>query len=111
MPASEISVCHRLGAVSNSQRPVRRSIIKFCRRDAKMNVLRSAGPVKAEDFYLDVSLTPVRQGIAFALRKAEHANQNMISGSTTLDGSVNVCDMGYLIIFSSVYNHFRNCQG
>ena len=43
MPASEISVCHRLGAVSNSQQPDRRSIIvKFCRCEAKMNVVRSA---------------------------------------------------------------------
>ena len=91
MPASEISVCHRLGAVSNSQRPDRRSIIvKFCRRDAKMNVLRSARRVKAEDFYANESLTPVRQSIAFALRKAKYAHQSIISGSTTLDGSVYV---------------------
>ena len=88
---NEISVAHRLGPKPNSQRPDKRDIIvKFCRRDAKMNIISAARRVKPVDFFVNESLTPQRQTITFVLRKAKREFPEKISGYSTLDGSVSV---------------------
>ena len=89
MSATEISVSHRLGSASNSQRPDRRKIIvKFCRRDMKIDVVSAARRVKPVDFYVNESLTPQRQSTMFALRNIKRKHPTIISGTTTIDGSV-----------------------
>ena len=91
MSPNEISVSHRLGPIPISQRPDQRKIIvKFCRRDAKMDVLAAARRVKPEDLYVNESLTPIRQNIMFALRRAKREHPNLISGTSTIEGSVYV---------------------
>ena len=89
LKTTEISVAHRLGSPSASQRPDRRRVIvKFCRRDVKTDILSSARRVKAADFYVNESLTPQRQNISFALRRMKTQCPNIISGTSTFDGSV-----------------------
>ena len=84
---NDISVIHRLGEKKTTQGPDRRDIIvKFCRRNTKMDVLSAARRTKANNFFINESLTPVRQTIAFILRKAKREFPSIISGSSSLDG-------------------------
>ena len=84
---NDISVVHRLGDKKISQGPDRRNIIvKFCRRNSKVDIVAAARRMKAENFFINESLTPVRQTIAYVLRKAKSQFPAIISGSTTLDG-------------------------
>ena len=70
-----------------SHGPDRRDIIvKFCRRDSKNDLVAASRRVKANQFFINESLTPLRQTIAFVLRKAKREFPEKISGSTTLDG-------------------------
>lgn len=83
----DISVCHRLGGRSVSQRPDQRDIIvKFCRRNTKIDVLSAARKMKAPNFYVNEHLTPVSKTIAYVLRKARRKFPNRIAGTTTIDG-------------------------
>ena len=83
----EISVTHRLSAKPNDQRVEKRSIIvKFCKRSTKVDVLSSARRKKADNFYVNESLTPIAQTISYVLRKAKRQHPDKISGSTTFDG-------------------------
>ena len=83
----DISVSHRLGEKKNTQGPDHRDIIvKFCRRNTKMELLAAARTIKSPNLYVNESLTPLRQTIAFVLRKAGREFPDIISGSTTLDG-------------------------
>ena len=85
----DISVSHRIGAPARTQRPDQRKIIvKFCRRDTKSEVLRAARRVKPSDIYLNESLTPQRQIILSGLRKAKRDLPNIVSGATSIEGSV-----------------------
>ena len=91
LSASDISVAHRLGPKPSNQVPDNRAIIaKFCRRDSKINVISSARRVKPNDLYVNESLTPTRQKIAAALRKAKKECPTIVSGTTSIDGSVYV---------------------
>ena len=86
---TEISVAHRLGPKSSSQRPDKRKIIaKFCRRNTKKDLLAAARRVKPNNLYINESLTAQRQTICFALRKAKKDYPNKISGVSTVDGRV-----------------------
>lgn len=87
--ASDISVSHRLGAKPKTQKPDKRKIIvKFCRRENKMNILRSARTVKPDKLFINESLTTQRQEISNALRRAKRELPHLVTGTTTLDGSV-----------------------
>ena len=67
---SDFSVAHRLGEKPATQRPDRRGlIVKFCRRSTKTDVLLSARKKKPNNFFINESLTPANQTIAFVLRK------------------------------------------
>ena len=84
---TDISVVHRLGEKKISQGPDRRDIIvKFCRRNTKQDLLAASRRKKAPNFYVNESLTPVRQTIAFILRKAKREFPRIISGSSSLEG-------------------------
>ena len=86
---TDVSTAHRLGKKPVSQREDNRSIIlKFCRRDVKMDLLSAARRVKPQELFLNESLTPQRQNIAYALRKAKRELPHVISGVSTKDGRV-----------------------
>ena len=88
---SAISISHRLGGKPVSQKPDRRKIIvKLCRREDKMNILRSAKTMKPEKLFINESLTQQRQEIATALRKAKRELPSIITGTTSIDGAVYV---------------------
>ena len=87
--ASDISVAHRLGPKSTSQRPDRRKIIvKFCRRNLKVDLFAAARRVKPVNLFVNECLTAQRQSIFFALRKARKEFPNIVSGCSTIDGRV-----------------------
>ena len=84
---NDISVAHRLGDRSRKQGTDRRDIIlKFCRRDTKIGVISASRTAKPSDFFINESLTPMRQTIAYVLRKAKREFPNIVSGSATLHG-------------------------
>ena len=88
---NDISTAHRLGPKPAPQsRDKRKIIVKFCRRDCKTAVISAARRIKSNRIYVNESLTPQRQSIAYALRKAKASCPDIVSGSTTLDGSVYV---------------------
>ena len=86
---NEISVCHRLASTSPSQKPVKKDIIvKFCRRNTKMDILNTCRKRKPEKFFINEFLTPQRQTISFVLRKARKEFPNIVSGSTSFEGKI-----------------------
>ena len=88
---TDISVVHRLGKKPISQKPDRRNIIiKFCRRNSKVDLLAAARRVKPSNLFLNESLTPQRQNISYALRKAKREFPHIVSGTSTSDGRVYV---------------------
>ena len=89
--AADISVSHRLGPKPITQKADKRKIIiKLCRRENKINILRCARAIKPQNLFFSESLTIQRQEISAALRKARRQLPNIISGTTTIDGSVYV---------------------
>ena len=84
----EISVTHRLGR-KPAQGPDSRSITaKFCRRDAKRDILLACRSQKPRILYIKESLTKLRQKIALALRKARRRPASPITAITTFDGRI-----------------------
>ena len=54
---TDISVAHRMGPKPTSQRPDKRKIIvKFCRRNTKVDLLTAARRVKPENIFINESL-------------------------------------------------------
>ena len=87
---TDISVAHRL-----SNRDPRKQgngkldiIVKFCRRDNKLDLLNACRKKKPENLFVNEFLTPPRQSIAYVLRKAKKEFPSIISGSTSFDGKV-----------------------
>ena len=88
---NDISIAHRLGPKPTNQTPDRRNVIvKFCKRNAKIDILSSARRAKPKDFYVNESLTPLRQSSAYAIRKAKIEFPTIVSGYNTIDGSISV---------------------
>ena len=84
---NEISVSHRLGGKSKSQKPDQKSIIvKLCRRETKIDVLKAVRAKKPNGFFVNECLTPAQQTISYVLRMAKREFPQIISGSTTNDG-------------------------
>ena len=89
LPASEISVAHRIGPPPASQAADKRNfIIKLCKRSVKKDILTAARTMKVNNLYIQESLTPQRRTIAFVLRKAKRSFPLIISGTGSQDGSV-----------------------
>lgn len=85
----DISVSHRLGRKSVAQGPDKRSITaKFCRRDLKREILLAARSQKPRECYINESLTPLRQKISAALRRAKKRPNSTVSGHLTIDGRI-----------------------
>ena len=88
---TDISVAHRLGEKKTSQGIDRRDlIVKFCRRNMKSDLVSASRRMKAPDFYINESLTPLRQTISFVLRKAKREFPQLISGTATIEGKIYV---------------------
>ena len=78
-----ISVIYRQDEKKTTQGPDHRDfIVKFCRRDTKMDVLSASRPKKTVNLYINESLTPVRQTMSYVLRKAKLQFTRIISGSS-----------------------------
>ena len=70
-----------------SKNPNQRSIIvKFCRRDRKIEILTAARQSKVQQFFVNEHLTATQKAIGFVLRKAKREFPDVVSGSTTFDG-------------------------
>ena len=83
----DISVSHRFGGKSSSQKPDHRSIIvKLCRRSLKLDLVTSSRTKKCGDLFINEFLTPMRQTIAYVLRKAKKECPEIVSGTSTIDG-------------------------
>ena len=61
--------------------------MKLCRRDIKKDIILAGKNLKP-NFYVNESLTPVRNTILFVLRKMRRSHPNIIKGSCTIDGRV-----------------------
>ena len=84
----DISTAHRLGKKPLTQQPDRRKIVvKFCRRDVKKDILFASRQLKP-NFYVNESLTPVRNTIMFTLRKIRREHEDTVRGSSSTDGRV-----------------------
>jgi hypothetical protein len=84
----DVSTAHRLGKKPLNQEPDRRKIVvKLCRRDLKKDILYACRQFKP-DFYVNESLTPVRNTVLFVLRKMKRAHKEKITGTCTIDGRV-----------------------
>jgi len=85
---TDISSAHRLGRKSARQGPDRRGIVvRLCRSDLKSEI-RSAAKNLRPNFYVNEYLTPVRSSIFRALKAAKKKFPRIISGFTSIDGSV-----------------------
>ena len=76
---NDISVAHRLGPKKNSQQSSTRSIIaKFCRRDAKTDIVSCARRAKPTGLFINESLIPQRHTVYYALRQAMRKLPNKV---------------------------------
>ena len=88
---ADVSVAHRLGPKPTNSSPDRRSIIvRFCRRNVKYQIINKARKSKPLGLYVNESLTPLRQKITGAIRKAKREFPNVISGYNTVDGNISL---------------------
>ena len=63
----DISISHRIGVKPKIQGEDKRNIMfKLCNRDVKQNILKSYKVVKQKKFYINESLTPLRNTILYA---------------------------------------------
>ena len=88
---TDISIAHRLQPPrSSSSEPVhdrRNIIVRFCRKDLISTIFKHCKEVSLP-FYINESLTPVRNSICYALRelKRKHDSKNIISKVRTFKG-------------------------
>ena len=81
---ADISTAHRLITRKNTDK--RDIIVKFCRRNCKVDILKACRTVKPPNFFANEHLTPQRQTIAYVLRKCKRQFPHIISGTTTIEG-------------------------
>ena len=86
----DVSVAHRLGPKPASTVDRRSIIIRFCRRTLKYDILSKARSCKPSGLFINESLTPTRQKITTAIRKAKREFPDVISGYNTVDGSIHM---------------------
>ena len=78
-----------MGSKPKTQRPDTRPIIaKFCQRSTKNDILDASRKMKVPQLFINESLTPIRQTVAYVLRKAKKEFPNKVSGTSTRDGRV-----------------------
>lgn len=88
--AGDISIAHRIGAKLKKQGPDQRSIMfKLVRRDLKSDILHACRTNKPK-FFVNESLTPIRNRILYALRRAKKKFPSHIHHCRSFDGNVTV---------------------
>ena len=85
VPENEISTAHRIVSKNPNQRSI---IVKFCRRDRKIEILTAARQSKVQQFFVNEHLTATQKAIGFVLRKAKREFPDVVSGSTTFVGII-----------------------
>ena len=85
----DISMAHRIGVKPKTQGEDKRNIMfKLCNRDVKLNILKSCKVVKPKKFYVNESLTPLRNTILYVMRQAKKKHPSVINSCNSSDGSV-----------------------
>ena len=86
---SEVSTAHRLGKKANSQAPDTRNIIvKFCRRDTKLDLQSACRRVKPKNLFINENLTPIRNSCLYGLRQAKKIFPSIVAGCGSMEGKV-----------------------
>ena len=86
---SDISTAHRLGPKPSNQTPDKRKlIVKFCRRDAKRQVILASKTLRSRRIFVNDSLTPTRKKIYDTLRSIKRSHPDLVKGVTTIEGRV-----------------------
>ena len=83
---SDISIAHRIGKHLANNHDRRKILVKLCRRDLKTYLIGAVKTMKPSNLYTSDSLTPQNDTISFVLRRARKSFEQIISGSTTVDG-------------------------
>ena len=87
---NDISTAHRLGRRPDNGQEDKRSIIfKLCRRNTKREIIQACKTSKP-NFYVNEHLTPTRNTVMFALRKARQINPSKIGVARAHEGNVTV---------------------
>ena len=63
-------------------------MFKLCNSDVKQNILKSCKVVKPNKFYVNESLTPLRNSILYVIRQAEKKHPSLVNSCNSSDGSV-----------------------
>ena len=85
----DISMAHLIGVKPKIQGEGKRNIMfKLCNKDVKQNILKSCKVVKPKKFYINESLTPLRNTILYVMRQAKKKHRSVINGCNSSDGSV-----------------------
>ena len=86
----DISTAHRIGRKPLPGKVDKRGIIfKLCRRDIKRDILFACREQKPK-YYINEHLTPIRNTILYALRKAKAKHPVKVSSCRSVDGNVTV---------------------
>ena len=86
---TEISVAHRLGQKTETQKPDKRNIIvKLCRREIKNDIMKACRVMKPRNLYANESLTKVRSTVLYGLRQAKSKYPDIVAGCGSFDGKI-----------------------
>ena len=81
---ADISTAHRLNPRKASNK--KDVIVKFCRRNCKVDILGACRTVKPTGLFVNEFLTPQRQTISYVLRRSRKEFPDKVSGSNTIEG-------------------------
>ena len=89
MKKDDISVAHRLGPKRNTQGLDKRSIVlKLCRRDTTLDLMKACKAVKPKNININESLTRPRSFALYGLRKDQKKFPNKVAGYGSYEGRV-----------------------
>ena len=87
--AIDISMEHQISVEPKIQRENKRNIMfKLCNRDVKQNISKNCKVVKPKKFYINESLTPLRNTILYVMRQVKKKHPSVINICNSSDGSV-----------------------
>ena len=85
----DISMAHRIGVKPKTKGEDKPNIMFIlCSIDVKLNILKSCKVVKPKKFYINESLTPLRNTILYVIRQAKKKHPSVINSCNSSDGSV-----------------------
>ena len=85
----DILMAHRVGVKPKIQGEDKRNIVfKLSNRDVEQNILKYCSVVKPKKFYINESLTPLRNTILYVMRQAKKKHPSVINSCNSSDGSV-----------------------